>query len=386
MGFHRDPKHFKRFSVLHSEVRRRLWATILEINIQASLDSGMAAMISPKDFDTEPPSNINDDEINESVTTHPPVHPSHVFTQSSMQIELLRSLATRLEVAQFGSNCRIEPSYEEIIQLDKELLQLYKGGHSKFARAAQDDSAKFRPTALHRKMFDLKFQGSLLVLHRPYAMEAREHAHFYYSHKIYLDTALAVHSTPPKDLAATYESMGYEVEDDYARLCLIGGGSIKEILIQSVIIIYQEMIAPLEEDLPGFFREERGSIREPYLHVLREMMHLSYKRLEAGETAVKSHLTYSVAFAHINALENGTSPEEAMIEAATLSLSEARAILKRRVPFMPAALGNSFEDGISDMSCGDLDLTMPDWGMEFEASNSWLFSGWALTNSGDLEF
>ena len=386
MGFHRDPKHFKRFSFLHSEVRRRLWATILEINIQACLDSGMTPMISRDDFDTEPPSNINDDEINESIATQPLSHPSHIFTQSSVQITLLDSLTTRLEVANFLSNCRDETSYEEVIRLDKDLIQTYKDGHSRFAQAAQDVSAKFRPTTLHRKIFDLKLQESLLVLHRPYAMEARNRAKFYYSHRVYLDTALAVHSAPSKDLVVNDGTDGYDFEDDYTRFRLINCGFLKEILIQSVIVIYQEMISPLEEELSCYFREERISTREPYLQVLRDMMLLSYQRLEAGETAVKSHFMYSVAFAHISALEKKISPEKAMVEAAILSLSEAMEILKRRIASMPAALGNNLESEIGDIPVGDIDFSMQDWGAEFNASDSWLSSGWPLMDSWSSGF
>lgn len=63
MGFHRDPKYLPNMKPFHGELRRRLWATILELNIQSALDSGMPPLISPDDYDTEPPSNLNDTDI-----------------------------------------------------------------------------------------------------------------------------------------------------------------------------------------------------------------------------------------------------------------------------------------------------------------------------------
>lgn len=45
MGFHRDPKYLPKMSILQAEMRRRLWATILELNIQSSIGSGMPFLI-----------------------------------------------------------------------------------------------------------------------------------------------------------------------------------------------------------------------------------------------------------------------------------------------------------------------------------------------------
>ena len=60
LGLHRDPANFPKISTFHGEMRRRLWATVLEITAQSSLDMGMPPLISCQDFDTLPPSNIND--------------------------------------------------------------------------------------------------------------------------------------------------------------------------------------------------------------------------------------------------------------------------------------------------------------------------------------
>jgi len=58
MGFHRDPANLKpALDLFPTELRRRLWNTILEITIQTSLDIGGAPLLSLSDFDTLPPSN-----------------------------------------------------------------------------------------------------------------------------------------------------------------------------------------------------------------------------------------------------------------------------------------------------------------------------------------
>jgi hypothetical protein len=65
IGLHRDPQNLagKPMSVLQAEVRRRLWGTVLELVVQASLDARMPPRISFDEFDTQLPSNVDDVEI-----------------------------------------------------------------------------------------------------------------------------------------------------------------------------------------------------------------------------------------------------------------------------------------------------------------------------------
>lgn len=106
LGLHRDPSQIGKMSVFHAEMRRRIWATIMEITLQASLDMGMLPMISPEDFDTLPSSNINDNDLDEpeNVTLQPkPLTPA---TQCSMQILFYKTLSLRLEVCRLINSIR----------------------------------------------------------------------------------------------------------------------------------------------------------------------------------------------------------------------------------------------------------------------------------------
>lgn len=100
MGLHRDPTNYPEMPVFYAEIRRRLWATILEMTVQSSLDCGMPPMISRNDFDTLAPRNMKDDEISESVQSPP----TSDCAQNSLQISLFKSLRTRLGVAQLINN------------------------------------------------------------------------------------------------------------------------------------------------------------------------------------------------------------------------------------------------------------------------------------------
>ena len=108
IGLHRDPKNLPPVNPLQAEMRRRLWATILEMLAQSSLDSEMQPRISTDAFDTEPPSNNNDDEINELRGLSP--HPESEHTTISAQRILLRSLPTRLRSLELMNGSATESS------------------------------------------------------------------------------------------------------------------------------------------------------------------------------------------------------------------------------------------------------------------------------------
>lgn len=117
LGLHRDPIHFPKMNPYHAEMRRRLWATVLELSLQSSQDLGMSPLINTQDYDTELPANIDDSEISETTKKLPGSNPVTTFTRTSIQLSLMRSFCTRLEMAKAVNSFRCETSYEETLRL-----------------------------------------------------------------------------------------------------------------------------------------------------------------------------------------------------------------------------------------------------------------------------
>lgn len=46
VGYHRDPSHFPKLGPLQSEMRRRLWATLVQADVLISSQMGMPRIIS----------------------------------------------------------------------------------------------------------------------------------------------------------------------------------------------------------------------------------------------------------------------------------------------------------------------------------------------------
>jgi hypothetical protein len=377
MGLHRDPKYFPRMSVFHSEMRRRLWTTILEMAAQSCIDSGMQPFISFNDFDTEAPSNINDNEMDESTKLAPPSKPSTIFTQTSLQIALLKSLRTRLEVARLINDFHSEPPYDNILRLSSELVsecressiltQTHKDSNSTIGGRISEP----RPTAFHRNLVEHLLRRFLIALHRPSAFKGRTDPHFHFSRKISLDSALSIISP--------------EADDDFSRLMVTGGGLFREIISHGAFTVCIELITQLEEDGASSVTLQRTRAgREPLREAVGNILVLAEKRIEMGENNVNGHLVLSGALAHIDAMENGTSSELAIFEAAKRSVGITYEILRARTASVPAASQPNYQnrqeiDGESprDGDAEDLGFDfLQDGNIDFDVPDSWPLPGW----------
>ncbi|OBT56538.1 hypothetical protein VE04_03240 [Pseudogymnoascus sp. 24MN13] len=111
MGFHRDPASLPKIGILQGEMRRRLWATIIELNIQSSIGSGMPFLITEQEWDTAPPANIDDVEISEA-TNNPSLQSQDRVTQLNINmVDLPLRLALLLLHRPFAAKGMKDPRF-----------------------------------------------------------------------------------------------------------------------------------------------------------------------------------------------------------------------------------------------------------------------------------
>ncbi|KAG0650849.1 Transcription factor [Hyphodiscus hymeniophilus] len=397
MGFHRDPRLFPRMTVLHAELRRRLWATVLEMAVMSSFDSGNPALISPSDWDTDPPSNINDSEINETTTEAPVSKPCEVYTQASLQIQLLKSLHTRLEISKLITDFRFQPAYDDILRLGTE-MQSHGRSSLLLAQSIPPDSLK--PNNFQRNLLDTPIRRVLLALHFPFAIKARLDPRFYFSRKVSLDAAITILTYPCTSSPSSPHSLDGE-QDDYTRLKLVGAGYFKELLIYACIIVQLELITQLEEESPMMRNELERHSREPLKAYIAYMIELTKRRVSLGENNIKGHLFLSAVSAQIDALEKGEDPDPLIAEAAKRSAEVCYGMLKQRTKKPPSSivmdeviarsqdekesslygygsgnLGGQMEFGTDMDHEFAFEYLMPDANVNFDIPESWLFEGW----------
>lgn len=342
IGLHRDPIHLPKMTLLQSEVRRRLWATILEMTVQSSLDSGLPARISADEFDTGPPANINDKEIDES-TTILPARPETAYTTTSMQIMLLRALPVRLQILRLLNSLHTQPSYSDVVALDSKLVEGYRSCSS-FLQANQN----YDGSAFHRNMLGYMLRRFLLPLHCPFARMASSNPVFYYSRKVSLDVAMAVIIS--------------ERDVIFSRLLTIGGGMFREGVLCAATTIGIELIAQIEGQRLDGTLMSASLTREPARRALLRAISMAAGRIKEGEANIKTHLFLSMALAQAEAIELGNFSDVTIAQSAKKSLELCHELLSAQTLSPVGDLSMNFAD--QDDWYKDLDLDF-DFGLFF---------------------
>ncbi|XHG09652.1 hypothetical protein AWENTII_012695 [Aspergillus wentii] len=193
-GYHRDPSRYTKISVFNKEMRRRIWTTIVELDLQVALDRGMPPSIQLSDYDTALALNINDAEINEMTTELPESRPVDEVTDCSFQTILAQSLPLRIKACTLMHSPRISCRYEEILHLDWELTRQL--AHIPlWPTSDADDFQTQHKVALMKALLEMKIAHSLLTIHTPFAIEAVKEPLFTPSARARLEMATMILST-----------------------------------------------------------------------------------------------------------------------------------------------------------------------------------------------
>jgi hypothetical protein len=352
IGLHRDPKYFPSMSILQGEIRRRLWATILEITIQASLDGGMPPLISCDDFDSAPPSNIDDDQIGETTTNPPVPHSVTTFSQTSTQCALMRSLPLRLKVTKSLNDLHPDLTYEDTLRDGTKLANACRSNSILFQSFLAEKSAgRKQPTAFEAKLLDLLTRRFLLAIHTPFAHKARENVVYYYSRKICLESSLVLLSytvpSPPDEAQVQL--------DDYMHLQIYSRGFFRSVFLHATCTVVAELITELEEASALF---ASPSSYTPLYKATRASVELALRRVKAGETSVKAYVCLTYGLAHADAILAGTSVDKLTADTSMKALVTCYEILKNRASKIATPPPILMENGgryeqIQEMVTGD---------------------------------
>jgi hypothetical protein len=322
IGLHRDPSLIPVTSVFVAEIRRRLWATVLEIAIQTSLDSGMPPMISVDDFDCDAPANIDDAQISEDTIEPVTPMPPEVYTQTSAQCALMRSLPIRLKIAHSLNGLRDDLSYEETLRIGAELTNYCRSNSTLFNSFISSPSAKQnKPRVFQVKFLDLLIRRFLICLHSPFANKASQNPAYYFSRKVCLDNSLLLFSY----LSSFERSTSHGQENDFMPLTIYGRGLFKCTLKVTSGRIILELILELQQDTAPF---QTSLPRNDLYQVSQDMIEIARRRIVAGDFNVRAHVLYASAQSQIDAMREGSSVEEAILDTAKRSLKTCYAILK----------------------------------------------------------
>ncbi|KAL3453445.1 putative C6 transcription factor [Aspergillus insuetus] len=170
-GYHRDPSLYAKISPFNKEMRRRIWTTIVELDLQVATERGMPPCVQESDYDTALPLNVNDSDLQEDIEELPVERPLEEFTDCCFQAVLTPSLSLRLRACRLMHSPRIRCRYDEILRLDWELNRhLSKIPNWKVSELGSVQTAD--KVILTQAMLENKLGLSILSIHTPFAIEA----------------------------------------------------------------------------------------------------------------------------------------------------------------------------------------------------------------------
>jgi hypothetical protein len=305
MGLHRDPACLPKRTTLAAEMHRRLWNTILEITLQASMNSGGPPFLSLDDFDTEPPSNYNDEQL---VAENAAPKPENNFTQVSIAIALRKTFPLRLAITKFLNDLSSQGTYEETLRLDGELRASYKA----LCRTLQGCKSSTGPSPSRFEVCVLDFimHGYISSLHIPFFGLALQETAYAFSRKVVVETSLKIWCAayPSSSIMAAQSRSDTFLsdQDNLGLLTLCGSGFYSYVGFQAAILIAMELRAQLQEE------ESLGPVplRPDLLSVLEDVKTWCFRCIEAGETNMKGYLLSSIVTTQIEGLMRGLGKDE----------------------------------------------------------------------------
>jgi hypothetical protein len=397
MGLHRDPRKLGVMSVYRAEMRRRLWATVMELDCQFAIDAGASSSMDSMDYDTLPPANLNDDQLTDDPEKErapgTEIPTLQVATQTSVQIALHRSLPVRLAVLRHINGTQGDDSYNATLGLNSRLTKecrLLTKTLNELRESSTNPTSSIN--TFHVNMSEIGLYRFFHTLHQPMIIQSLEDPRFYFSRKMFLDSALkAAHICRLTPRNEDEDSRPRTLsEQDFDRFLNNGAGMIRNVVAQSMMGVGLRIISLKEEQslTLGYFSTgfDEGLGPKELMVYLQRTMELAKRRIQSGETGVKMLAFVSAAMARCELTAQGADRavlHKAILEKATeasrigLELLKERAVLEGTP--IPAENG---ENSNIDMGSGGFGSGTPGFGLNMGTGVPTIFGSLQALNSG----
>ena len=179
-GLHLEPSEIAahRLTTFEQEMRRRIWATAFEWDLEASIIRGVPPMASTIPSDCGAPININDDQISKGSGELPEPRPSTERTETSFLSESLRSLPLRTTLTSLLNDTRTHLTFEEVLeyesQIHKELDKFPNWVKQPNARTCQGLPSVFQSLTFEGALLDIQLRQYIIYLHNPFTRKGSD--------------------------------------------------------------------------------------------------------------------------------------------------------------------------------------------------------------------
>ncbi|KAL7937381.1 fungal-specific transcription factor domain-containing protein [Trichoderma chlorosporum] len=370
VGLHRDPRYLGDLTIYRAEMRRRLWATVLELNLQFSFEGGGSPLLSTAHYDTLPPANLNDDELtDEKDNVRLNIKGPKIPTQTSILRALLATIPLRMNLINHVNNTRPGDHYEETLRLNSDLTKACRA----ISEALQSLQAVPNSpiTQFHVLVTEIFLYRCFHALHQPVIVKYPNDARFYFSRQMCLDSALKITHIWgfPDAWVGDKAAAAGAMDADLKRLVTNGTGMFHNVASQAMIIVQIELLHAKSGQATslGYLPTVGSANLHARLDATRAW---KLERVRSGETNVKGIIFATACLAHIKALEQGADSMQRtrmMFQAATEVGQECFEILKE-VAEREGLPRSKWEDETASFdgsSLGDIPMDwMQDWTWE----------------------
>ncbi|KAH6075346.1 hypothetical protein HBI67_052590 [Parastagonospora nodorum] len=186
-GMHRDPSLVTAGKVpqFEREMKKRLWITIMELELQSSLESGLQSSLTALYWDSPAPANVPDDALTTEVQELPASRPLEYFTSASYLCVSAKSIPLRLHLMQLLNDPSARLQYSEVLQYDAQIHELLR------SLPQWDIPSATIPMALLR----LQLRQFVFILHQSFAKLASQNERYAYSFTACVESTSAIANT-----------------------------------------------------------------------------------------------------------------------------------------------------------------------------------------------
>lgn len=181
LGYHRDPRKFPKISPFAGEMRRRIWAVVVQTDLRLSSQMGFPRLLKLNQCDTAEPSNLLDSDFDETTTELPPSRPETEVTPTLSILAKNRIDHMSDLVGDFLADTR-EHSYSDIMALDSKLQKAEDSLPAIFKWQPLSQSLTVPPhIILQRVWLQLAIPRLRIWLHRKYLVTSYQQTEYEYS-------------------------------------------------------------------------------------------------------------------------------------------------------------------------------------------------------------
>ncbi|KXJ95153.1 hypothetical protein Micbo1qcDRAFT_200584 [Microdochium bolleyi] len=345
MGLHRDPSRLPPTDVLQAEMRRRLWGTILELNVQTSLSTGSPVLLSLSDFDTEPPADMDDDDLAATTSSTALVRDAGKCTDTTLPLALRATLPIRLAICRFLNDLGAVNAYDRTMELHENLAGIHRSVSRRLA-AAETSGRKL--SLYQRQVFDCTVRHYFLAIHIPHQEMALKEPAYAFTRTTILDNALKISLAycPPH----VYHHAGHDVpgstvseqDTDLSRLAAVASGTFRWIPVCAALLIGLDLQDKLRDEAPF-----NTPVRPDLLNVIKVILVWCLRRIKAGDMNCKGYVFMKAQWVLIDGLMAGKSLQElpkTMIATSTETIRQVLVILEDQArQMLPEEGGGSWD-------------------------------------------